>query len=221
MSRVLVVGGTKGIGKVIAQTLTARGDAVAVVGRNTPGEEWIPWAKLTHLILCQRFRGKIDAWRGEIETSLTLTRDLIEGWADNFDGENNSIVIMSSIIAHTVADEQPVSYHMAKAALEGMIRYYAVELGPRGIRVNGIAPGVVLKDSNKEYYKEHPEKVNLFNRTIPLGRMGTAEDIAGVAQFLCSPAASFITGQTIVVDGGVSLLNQESLVRRMAEGAGA
>ena len=208
MSTALVVGGTRGIGAVIARRFEADGIYVAVMGSKTPPLVVPP---LSSIVFCQRYRGDRSAWQGEIETSLLLTRNIIENAP--FDGENNSIVILSSIIAHTVADEQPLSYHMCKSALEGMIRYYAVALGPRGIRVNGVAPGVTLKPENAEYYQAHQDKMELFERINPLGRMGTADDVANVVSWLCSPGASFVTGQTIVVDGGVSLINQEALAR--------
>lgn len=226
MSHALVAGGTRGIGRVIAQAFAKRGDMVTVVGRKEIERSffWIADAvktqgKLDSLIFCQRYRpsGIVtdeDVFEGEVETSLELTRSVIQecatlGYFDN----PCSIVIVSSVIAHTVANEQPVGYHVAKAALEGMARYYAVTLGKRGIRVNCVAPGVTLKPENAEYYSQHPEKVELFSRINPLGRMGTAQDVANVVTWLCSPGAAFVTGQTIVVDGGVSLVNQEALAR--------
>ena len=211
MSTALVVGGTHGIGRVVAKTLEAGGETVTAIGRHTvytPGP-------LTHLVFCQRYRDGADAWQGEIDTSLTRTRNIIECNIDFFDHDpSNCIVIMSSIIARSVADEQPVSYHMAKAALEAMVRYYAVTLGPKGIRVNGVAPGVTLKPENLLYYTSHPQKVAQFSRLNPLGRMGTAQEVANVVKFLCSPEASFVNGAIIPVDGGVSLLNPESLASR-------
>jgi NAD(P)-dependent dehydrogenase (short-subunit alcohol dehydrogenase family) len=97
-----------------------------------------------------------------------------------------------------------------------LVRYYAVALGPRGIRVNGVSPGTVVKRENQEFYARSEALVGVFKRTIPLGRMGTAVDVANVIAFLCGPQASFVTGQQIVVDGGVSLLSQESLARKIA-----
>jgi NAD(P)-dependent dehydrogenase (short-subunit alcohol dehydrogenase family) len=105
---------------------------------------------------------------------------------------------------------------MAKAALIQMVRYYAVALGHRGIRVNAISPGTTVKDESKAFYAEHPELEQLYRDIIPLGRMGTADDVADVMVFLVSGASSFLTGQNIVLDGGVSLQAHESLVRRLS-----
>ncbi len=173
--------------------------------------------RLTHLVLLQRFRGQGDPWRGELDISLTATRSIIEQCADAFDGRpENSIVIVGSIAGRFIAGEQPVGYHVAKAALEQMARYYAVSLGPRGIRVNCVSPSTVLKEESADFYRGRPDIVDLYRRVVPLGRMGTAEEVASVVGFFCSPAASFVTGQVLVVDGGVSVLGQEALARRMA-----
>ncbi|SDO40286.1 enoyl-[acyl-carrier protein] reductase III [Paenibacillus sp. yr247] len=95
----------------------------------------------------------------------------------------------------------------AKAALESLTRYLATELGPKGITSNAISPGVVETDSVRFYAKDEYEtfKTNVTSRT-PLGRLTQAEDVAGLALFLASDAASFITGQIIGVDGGLTLI---------------
>jgi 3-oxoacyl-[acyl-carrier protein] reductase len=92
-------------------------------------------------------------------------------------------------------------YSATKAALDGLSRSLARELGPKHIRVNSVAPGYFESDMVADL---SPEAKQRIVRRTPLGRLGTADDIAGVVLFLLSPQASFITGQTIVVDGGIT-----------------
>ena len=172
--------------------------------------------KLNHMVFFQRYRGEDDNWTGEIQTSLTATKDIIDRLVDDFDSTNgSSIVIVSSVASHFIAEEQPLSYHVAKAGLNQMVRYYAVALGAKGIRVNCVLPSTVLKDESKNFYFQNEQLYNLYKRITPLRRMGTSEDIAYVIAFLCSPKASFITGQNMVVDGGLSLQSHEALARKL------
>ena len=94
----------------------------------------------------------------------------------------------------------------AKAALESMIRYFAFELGPRGITVNGVNVGLVDTDSSRFYYGDDFERAHraAIERSA-LKRLPELREIAATVCFLCSPAAAFITGQTIMVDGGLTL----------------
>jgi len=174
--------------------------------------------RIDNLVFLQRFRGEGDAWQGELEVSLTATRTIIESLASQFGRRRpgGAIVIVCSNASHLVAEEQPVAYHAAKAALRQMARFYAVTLGPLGIRVNCVSPGSVLKEESREFFLQNKPLQKLFRQITPLGRMGTAEEIASVIAFLCNPASSFVTGQDIAVDGGLSLLWQESLARKAA-----
>lgn len=92
-------------------------------------------------------------------------------------------------------------YAMSKAGIAAMTRGLAMEWGPHGIRVNGIAPGFILTDLTRKLWSE--PTMQAWNATnCPLGRLGTPEDMVGCAIFLASPAAAFLTGQTIYIDGG-------------------
>lgn len=165
----------------------------------------------------QRYRSTENPWAGEYTVSIRATSILIDEFkAQPLTDDDRSVVIISSPADIKVALEQGVSYHVAKAGLSQMVRYYAVALGPRKIRVNGIKPAIVLKPRAKEYYDQHPELVTLFNRIIPLGRMGLPADIANAVIFLSSNKSNFITGHILNVDGGLSVHESASLARLAA-----
>lgn len=93
------------------------------------------------------------------------------------------------------------AYGATKAGLDGMTRALARELGPRKIRVNAIAPGYLETEMTG---KLDDKQRGQITRRTPIGRLGLPEDVVGVVSFLLSPSAAFITGQTIVVDGGIT-----------------
>jgi 3-oxoacyl-[acyl-carrier protein] reductase len=111
-----------------------------------------------------------------------------------------SILFMSSIIAHR-GYAGLSAYAATKAALEGAARALARELGGRGVRVNCIAPGYI--DTDMTSGLDEGQRRQIIRRT-PLGRLGRPEDIVGTVAFLLSDAARFITGQTIIIDGGIT-----------------
>jgi enoyl-[acyl-carrier protein] reductase III len=116
----------------------------------------------------------------------------------------SSIVALSSLGSTRVL-ENYVLVGTSKAALESLVRYLAVELAPRGIRVNAVSGGVV-ETGALEHFPNRDEMLNAAQTRTPAGRMVTPDDIATAVLFLCSPGADMIRGQTIVVDGGFSLL---------------
>jgi NAD(P)-dependent dehydrogenase (short-subunit alcohol dehydrogenase family) len=95
-------------------------------------------------------------------------------------------------------------YGTSKAAEMGLVRALAVEWGPKNVRVNTIAPGLVMTDFARALWEDKERRVRREEST-PLRRLGQPKDIGGVAVFLASEAGSFITGQAIVADGGVTI----------------
>ena len=117
--------------------------------------------------------------------------------------KNGSVIIVSSIGG---LRGSPVigAYNISKAADMQLARNLAVELGPDNIRVNCIAPGLIKTDFSKALW-DNPKTLDFYTRVTPLARIGEPDEIAGAAVFLASPAGSFVTGQTIVVDGGATV----------------
>ena len=115
----------------------------------------------------------------------------------------SSIVALSSLGSHRVLENYAL-VGTSKAALEALVRYLAVELAPRGIRVNAVSGGVVETGALEHF--PNRERMLELGAANPAGRLVTPEDMAAAVIFLCSPEADMIRGQTIVVDGGHSLL---------------
>ncbi len=225
----IVIGGTRGLGRSLTRVLLERGDQVSIVARTAAGDRSFTadicepsqlqralvqifgkHKQIDNLIFLQRYRGTGDTWEGEIATSLTATKNAIDKFLPYF-RKGGSIVIVSSIAGELVADEQDLSYHVAKGGLNQMLRFLAVTLGADGIRVNGVSPGIFLQENQKKSSAMQRSREPLWKATTPLGRVGNAEEIARVIAFLCSNDASYITGQNIIVDGGLSLRWQGSV----------
>ncbi|MEA3222704.1 MAG: beta-ketoacyl-ACP reductase [Thermodesulfobacteriota bacterium] len=110
--------------------------------------------------------------------------------------KHGRVINVSSVVGLGGNAGQSV-YASAKAGLVGLTKSIAKELGPRGILVNAVAPGFIDTDMTKEV--DHKSVLSM----IPLGRVGVPDDVAGVVLFLCSKIGSYITGQVVVVDGGL------------------
>lgn len=119
-------------------------------------------------------------------------------------GEGCAVLNVASV-AGFIASPGLSYYASAKAALISLTRTVAQEWAPYRVRVNALAPGWVQTDMNEPARQMIPEFNRRVLESIPLGRWGTADDVAGAALFLCSPAASFITGSVLIVDGGQTL----------------
>lgn len=124
------------------------------------------------------------------------------------DRRGGAIVALSSLGASRVMSEYVV-VGASKAALEALVRYLGVELAPQNIRVNAVAPGMVLTDALEHFATFRDGGKSLIEdvkASTPAGRLCTPADVADLVTFLCTPAASMLCGQTITLDGGYSLL---------------
>jgi enoyl-[acyl-carrier protein] reductase III len=118
--------------------------------------------------------------------------------------EGSSIIAMSSL-GSTRVMENYVLVGASKAALESLVRSLAVELAPRGIRVNGVSAGVVETQA-LDHFPNRDQMREMAQTRTPAGRMVEPDDVADVVAYLASPGAEMIRGQTVIVDGGYSLL---------------
>jgi NAD(P)-dependent dehydrogenase (short-subunit alcohol dehydrogenase family) len=242
----IITGGSKGIGKAIAQAFSEAGASVALAARSR--EELEQAAKeieaaggralavptdVTDPEQVQQLIDRTVADLGTVDILVnnagaapflsTLDQIRLEGFEKyfrlNFLGavyctkavapvllaKGDGCVLNIASVAGFIASPGLTYYASAKAALINFTRTMAQEWAASRVRVNALAPGWIETDMNEPARQMMPE----FNRSvldsIPLGRWGTPEDVAGAATFLCSPAASFITGSVLIVDGGQTL----------------
>ena len=114
------------------------------------------------------------------------------------------VVINVSSVHQAIPKPNYLGYSVSKGGMQNLTSTLALEYAGRGIRVNGIAPGATITPINRGWI-DNPEKAAMVADHIPLGRAGTADEMAGVCAFLASEDAAYITGQTIFVDGGLTL----------------
>lgn len=243
----LITGGTRGIGRAIAERLLQRGHRVALTFyRNSTaaaatlseleeahpervcvlkghiGDEETPSQMVEQTL--ERY-GRLDtvisnAASGVLKPLLETTE---RHWDFTLDVNARALLRLAQsaaahmersggghILALTSAGSTRVmpGYGLvgtAKAAIESLVRYLAVELAPRGISVNAVSPGVVVTGA-LDHFPNRELMIDESLRRTPAGRLATPEDVAGVVEFLLSPAAHMIRGQAIVVDGGCGLL---------------
>ena len=183
-----------GIATVLSAVRGLDGDLyglVNIAGGAAPST-WMPATRVTR-----------DDWRAlfaaNLETAFFMSQAVAAELRDR--GRKGSIVSVSSISGMNTAPFH-IAYGTAKAAIVAMTRTMAVELAQADIRVNAVAPGVTETAASRMYVDEDPER----DRTaIAMGRRGTPEEQAGAILFLLSDLSSYITGQTLLVDGGLNL----------------
>jgi NAD(P)-dependent dehydrogenase (short-subunit alcohol dehydrogenase family) len=194
--RAVMVDGDAGDSRVI--------DALATTAREELGGLDIWLNNAARMMVRPLLETSDDDWHGLLASNLhgyfygcrAAARSMVES------GAGGRIINMSSA-ARTQAVSEFSAYTAAKGAIMGLTRALAVELAPYGINVNAIAPGATDTPLNKDAYT--PEVRRNYEQRIPLGHIASADEVAGTAVFLASDASSYLIGQEIVVDGGLTI----------------
>lgn len=116
--------------------------------------------------------------------------------------KTGAIVNFASVNSE-LSDSTQVIYSASKGGLRSLTKGMAIALAPHGIRVNAVGPATVITDLNRQFFMDHPEQLQRRLRRIPIGRMGTPDEIVGAVLYLASDWATFVTGSCLFLDGGV------------------
>lgn len=213
----LITGGARGIGAAIAAELKARGDVVVAPLRTEMDleqpdsvEAYIAANRATQIDVLINNAGinfleplpelAQETWHRMLQVNLNSALRLLQTFAPGMQSRGWGRVLNLSTIFSLVTKEQRAAYSMTKAALNALTRSAAVEFGPGGVLVNSLAPGYV--DTALTRQNNPPAAIAAICTMIPLGRMAGVTELAKTAAFLVSQENSYLTGQTIIVDGG-------------------
>ena len=154
---------------------------------------------------CPSHETSRSAFEAILATNLMGAFHCAQRTLSNFRQESRPGVIINISSVHEIIPKPGfIGYSASKGGMQNLTRTLALEYAPHGIRVNGVAPGATITPINRAWIDDPKARAEVESH-IPMGRSGTAEEMAGLTAYLCSDDASYITGQTIFIDGGLTL----------------
>ncbi len=197
-----------------AEEVRAAGAEPVLVRGNVASERVVaefashgPYAVVVHNAATGVIKSALETedkhWDWTLATNARALLSLARACAPEM--ESDSSIVAISSLGSTRVLENYVLVGTSKAALESVVRYLAVELAPRGIRVNAVSAGVVETEA-LDYFPNREEMLRAGRTRTPAGRLVEPDDVAGAVAYLCSPDAEMVRGHTLIVDGGYSLL---------------
>lgn len=150
-----------------------------------------------------------EDWSRVIDINLSGTFFAAQSFARRLlpTGQSGSAIFISSMSGHIVNVPQfQASYNASKAAVTHLAKSLAVEWAKSGIRVNCLEPGYTLSDMTRQFMDANPDLAKMWTSMIPAGRMGEPADLVGATLFLASRDSAYVTGQSIVIDGGYTAI---------------
>jgi gluconate 5-dehydrogenase len=246
--RALITGGSRGLGRAMAQALTEAGADLVLVGREQErlqeaGKALRSFGRRVDLVCtdiatpaaAQRMCEQVLADHGPIHIlinnvggrriSIPTEQLSLEDWQRIVDLNLTSAFLCCKLIGGAMLERRSGriiniasiagmivnrgihgrTYETTKAALVAFTKTLAVDWAPYNVTVNAIAPGGFLTDPNRRWFSEKPELKDIFTNMVPMGRLGEPEEIGPLALYLASEASSYMTGATLVIDGGYTL----------------
>ncbi|MEL7189665.1 MAG: SDR family oxidoreductase [Pseudomonadota bacterium] len=235
--RVLIIGGSSGIGNGMAQSFRTAGAEVHVTGTRPDEGDYLEaedsdFTGLTYhqlnvmdrdavtdlpdamaepdvliqsqgIVRYKRAEFAREGWDDVVDVNLNSVMDVARAFHSALADTGGTMIVVSSVAAFKSTIGTP-AYAASKAGAASLVKTLGEAWARDGIRVNGIAPGLVPTKLTA-VSTQHPERMASYLNRIPLGRAGTPEDMAGAALFLASSLSAYMTGQTLVVDGGLTL----------------